>query len=123
MKIRLDHLRVDVLDMDVAEKFYREALGFERVVRFEVPDGVIQQMGPGGSPPGVELTQKEGLVPAPSETEHICFQVDDVVAWVERVRAAGYPIEREPFKIGDEGLAFVKDPDGHLIEFNDFNGR
>lgn len=123
MKIKLDHLRVDVRDMEVAEKFYREALGFETVVRFELPDGVIQQMGPGGVPPGVELTMKEGLEPKPSTTEHMCFQVDDVIAWTERVREAGYTVDREPFKIGDEGLSFVRDPDGHLIEFNDFNGR
>ena len=46
-----------------------------------------------------------------------------MVAWVERVRSHGYVIDKEPFKIGDESLAFIRDPDGHLIELNDFKGR
>ena len=35
---------------------------------------------------------------------------------VERVRALHYEIEHET-------IAFIRDPDGHLIELNDFHGR
>jgi catechol 2,3-dioxygenase-like lactoylglutathione lyase family enzyme len=121
--VRLDHLRVDVSDIDVAERFYRAALGLERVVRYEIPDGVILQMAPDGVPPGVELWMERGLFPKPSATEHLAFAVDDVPAQVELIRSYGYEIDRDVFSIGDETIAFVRDPDGHLIELNDFNGR
>ncbi|GHA33955.1 MULTISPECIES: VOC family protein [Streptomyces] len=121
--VRLDHLRVDVKDIDRAERFYSEALGLRRIVRYETENGVILQMGPGGAPPGVELWFESGLEPRPSATEHLAFAVDDVHGLLEHVRALGYEVVREPWQIGDETVAFVRDPDGHLVELNDFAGR
>ncbi|WP_077058242.1 VOC family protein [Streptomyces sp. MP131-18] len=121
--MRLDHLRVDVEDIDRAERFYSEALGLQRIVRYETEKGVILQLGPDGAPPGVELWFEHGLEPRPSATEHLAFAVDDVCGLLERVRALGYEVVREPWRIGDETVAFVRDPDGHLVEFNDFAGR
>jgi catechol 2,3-dioxygenase-like lactoylglutathione lyase family enzyme len=119
----LDHLRVDVRDIDQAERFYAEALGLRQIVRYETDNGVILQMGPDGAPPGVELWFERELKPRPSETEHLAFAVDDVPGFVEHVRALGYEVAREPWKIDTETVAFVRDPDGHLVEINDFNGR
>jgi catechol 2,3-dioxygenase-like lactoylglutathione lyase family enzyme len=121
--VKLDHLRVDVRDLDVAERFYREALGLSEVVRYVLPDRTILHLAPGGVPPGVELWWERGLTPTPSATEHLAFAVPDVSAAIERVRALGYPVAIEPYPIGEETVGFVVDPDGHLIEFNDFRGR
>ncbi|GAB3066775.1 VOC family protein [Micromonospora schwarzwaldensis] len=118
--LTFDSARLDVRDMDAAEAFYRDALGFQRVFRYDIPDGVIQMMAPGGKPPGVELTMLTDLVPNASPTEHIAFLADDVPAWVERIRSLGYRVEREPFTIGDETMAFVLDPDGHRIELKHY---
>jgi catechol 2,3-dioxygenase-like lactoylglutathione lyase family enzyme len=122
-RVQFDHLRIDVADMDRAERFYAEALGLERIVRYEVENGVILQMGPGGAPPGVELWLEAGLEPRPSKTEHLAFAVEDVHGLVEHVRSLGYEVAREPWQIARETVAFVLDPDGHLVEFNDFAGR
>ncbi len=121
--LQFDHIRVDVRDIEVAEQFYRRALGLERIVRYELAEGVILQMGPGGRPPGVELWMELGLHPRPSATEHLAFYVEDVVRAVDHVRDCGYPVQSEPYQIGEETVAFIRDPDGHLIEMNDFKGR
>lgn len=122
-EIRLDHIRLDVADVDAAARFYRDALYLAEVVRYDLGDRTIVQMAPHGEPAGVELWQERGLRPAPHRTHHVAFSVADVPAWVERIRALGYRIVEEPFGIGEETVAFIADPDGHTIELNDFRGR
>ncbi|MEU8591157.1 VOC family protein [Streptomyces sp. NPDC048664] len=118
-----DHIRLDVADIDAAERFYADALGLSRVVRYDLADRVILQMAPDGRPAGVELWQERDLVPAPHPTHHVAFRVADVPALVEHVRALGYRVVTEPHRIEQETVAFVADPDRHTIELNDFRGR
>lgn len=119
----LDHIRLDVADIDVAARFYSEALGLSGVVRYDLPDRVILQMAPGGRPAGIELWQERNLVPKPHDTHHVAFRVADVPGLVEHIRALGYRIVTEPYRIDRETVAFVADPDRHIIELNDFVGR
>lgn len=121
--VYLDHIRLDVADIGVAESFYTGALGLRRVVRYDLSDRIILQMAPDGVPAGIELWQERGLVPRPHPTHHVAFRVEDVPALVEHIRALGYPIVEEPYAIGEETVAFVADPDRHAIELNDFRGR
>jgi len=121
--IRLDHARLDVSDIEAAERFYRDALGLRRIVEYVRDTHRILQMGPDGRPPGVELWHEPGLVPAPSTTQHIAFRTDHVEKVVARVGELGYPVIRRPFVVDWETVAFVTDPDGHLIELNNFVGR
>jgi catechol 2,3-dioxygenase-like lactoylglutathione lyase family enzyme len=118
-----DHIRLDVTDIDAAERFYADALGLSSVVRYELTDRVIVQMAPDGRPAGVELWQERDLVPAPHPTHHVAFRVADVPALVEHIRALGYRVVAEPRRIAQETVAFVADPDRHTIELNDFLGR
>ncbi|MYV96325.1 hypothetical protein GT350_39915 [Streptomyces sp. SID1034] len=118
-----DHIRLDVADIDVAERFYADALGLSSVVRYELADRVILQMAPDGRPAGVELWQQRDLVPDPHPTHHVAFRVADVPALVEHIRALGYRVIAEPYRIEQETVAFVADPDRHTIELNDFLGR
>jgi len=121
--VRLDHVRLDVSDVSKSQRFYEEAVGLYPVVRYEIAGGIIQQLGANGRPPGVELWMEKGVNVTPHPTQHIAFFTQDVRMVIERIRRLGYKICREPFSIGDETVAFVRDPDGHLIEFNDFKGR
>jgi len=121
--VKLDHIRLDVADIDAAETFYAEALGLRRVIRYDLGSRVILQMAPDGLPAGVELWREDGLVPAPHPTQHIAFAVSDVSALLGHIRSLGYQVLTEPYKIGAETVAFVADLDGHIIELNDFRGR
>jgi catechol 2,3-dioxygenase-like lactoylglutathione lyase family enzyme len=123
VSIKIDHVRLDVSDIEVSESFYSQVLELRRVVCYELADRVILQMAPDGIPPGIELWQQEGLRPAPHATQHVAFSVNDVPGLTERVRSLGYRVVKEPFRIGDETVSFIADPDGHVIELNDFRGR
>ena len=50
---------------------------------------------------------------------HIAIGADDIAGACERVREYGGEVTREPgpMKHGTTVIAFVKDPDGYVIEF------
>ena len=112
------HAKLDVADMARALDFYCGKLGCKVIVRYPIPKGEIVQVSPTGHSPGVELWH-ESDAPAPAQTGvHIAFAVKDTRALVERLRRAGVEVSEEPFEIGDEVIAFVRDPDGYLVELN-----
>lgn len=112
------HAKLDVRDLVASEHFYRDLLGLTEIVRYPIPGGTIVQLSPTGRSPGVELWFEEGReVAAPSDI-HIAFDVDDTRGWLAALRAAGVTVDREPFAIGHEIIAFVRDPDGYLVELN-----
>ncbi|MCP4326531.1 MAG: lactoylglutathione lyase [Psychromonas sp.] len=52
---------------------------------------------------------------------HIAIETDDIYATCEKIKAMGGQITREagPVKGGTTVIAFVKDPDGYMIELID----
>ena len=120
MKIeKFMHAKLDVTNMERSEHFYREVLGLSKIVRYQIPNnGAILQLSPTGTSPGVELWYEEPIEPAPQTRLHIAFRVDDTRAWVAHLRELGVPIAEEPFEVGGEVIAFIRDPDGYLIELN-----
>ncbi|HET7232367.1 MAG TPA: VOC family protein [Longimicrobium sp.] len=114
------HVKLDVADLERARRFYCDLLSLRPIVRYDRDDGVtILQLSPTGEPPGVELWYEPPFRPDPGDRLHIAFAVTDLPAVVARIRDSGWPIEREPFRIGHEQIAFVRDPDGYLIELNE----
>jgi lactoylglutathione lyase len=116
------HAKLDVADLERSEAFYRGLLGLREVVRYPIPAGTILQLSPDGKPPGVELWHDRDTPPDPPTRLHVAFAVDDTRAWVEHLRASGVRVEQEPFTVGHEVIAFVRDPDGYLIELNEVRG-
>ena len=113
------HAKLDVTDMERSERFYRDVLGLKEIVRYQIPNnGVILQLSPTGESPGVELWYEEPVEPVPQTKLHIAFAVDDTCAWVAYLRELGVTIAQEPFGVGHEVIAFIRDPDGYLIELN-----
>jgi lactoylglutathione lyase len=113
------HAKLDVADLERSERFYAELLGLREIVRYEMPGETILQMSPTGRSPGVELWFRQGQQPAPAGEFHIAFAVDDTRAWVEHLRQHGVAVAEEPFQKGGETIAFVRDPDGYLVELNE----
>jgi lactoylglutathione lyase len=116
------HAKLAVSDIESSLNFYCGLLGCRPIVDYALRAGRIVQVSPTGRSPGVELWWEAAVLPAASDTSHIAFAVDDTRGLVHRLRAAGVPIDREPFTIEDEVIAFVRDPDGHLVELNEKAG-
>jgi catechol 2,3-dioxygenase-like lactoylglutathione lyase family enzyme len=113
------HVKLDVADLDRALAFYVGLLGFKVIARYDVAGShTIAQVSPNGEPPGIELWHEPPYGPLGDDRLHVAWTTDDVVGMVRTLEAKGVTIERQPFTIGHETLAFVRDPDGYLIELN-----
>lgn len=117
------HNAVTVRDMDESLRFYTEALGFKRafdidnpkngepwIVYLNICRGQFLELFYGGTE---DNPWRDSLI----GFNHFCFEVDDIFATVERIRAAGYPIDVEPNQGCDMNWqAWVTDPNGVRIE-------
>ena len=103
-------------DLGRATAFYADLLGAGPVATFDPPGLVFFDLD------GVRLLLDRG---APSALHYL--GVDDIDATVERLRAAGVPVESEPHVIfghdddvlgpagTDEWMAFVRDSENNLV--------
>ena len=122
--MRLLHTMLRVTDLDRSLSFYQDVLGMKLFRKMDFPDGrftlAFVGYGEEKSNTVLELTHNWDT----SEYEignaygHIAIGVDDVYKACDRIRDAGGSIVREPGPMahGTTVLAFVKDPDGYMIE-------
>jgi lactoylglutathione lyase len=112
------HTMVRVTDLERSLEFYCGALGLEELRRREVPAGrytLVFLAAPGDPEAQVELTYNwdPETLAGGRNFGHLAYQVDDIYAQCERLRAAGIAILRPP---RDGHMAFVRSPDGISIE-------
>jgi methylmalonyl-CoA/ethylmalonyl-CoA epimerase len=103
-------------DLGRAAGFYADLLGAEPLASYDPPGLVFFDLG------GTRL-----LLDRAAPSALLYHGVDDVEATVERLRAAGVPVETEPHVIfghdddtlgpagTDEWMAFVRDSEGNLV--------
>lgn len=117
------HNAVTVRDMNESLRFYTEALGFKKafdisrpetgepwIVYLNICPGQFLELFYGGT---TDNPWRDDLI----GFNHFCFEVDDIFATVEKIRAAGYPIDIEPNQGADMNWqAWVTDPNGIRIE-------
>jgi catechol 2,3-dioxygenase-like lactoylglutathione lyase family enzyme len=123
MRINLASVLVD--DQDKALRFYTEVLGF--VKKHEIPLGEhrwLTVVSP-SEEDGTELVLEPDSHPAagPFKAALVAdgipwtsFAVDDVVAEVGRLRAAGVRFTQEPLALGTVTTAVLDDTCGNLIQ-------
>ena len=122
--MRLLHTMLRVTDLDRSLSFYQDVLDMTLFRKMDFPDGrftlAFVGYGEEKSNTVLELTHNWDT----NEYEignaygHIAIGVDDVYKACDRIRDAGGSIVREPGPMahGTTVLAFVKDPDGYMIE-------
>jgi lactoylglutathione lyase len=118
--MRYLHTMLRVRDLGVALDFFVGKLGLHERRRRDSEAGrftlVFLAAEPGTGGPEVELTynwdQKEPY-PTGRFFGHLAYEVDDIYATCDRLRAAGVAILRPP---RDGHMAFIKSPDGHSVE-------
>jgi lactoylglutathione lyase len=134
---RLDHVGLNVADLDAAERWYAEGFGYERdfVARLDLLELDIVMLIHPTRGDRLELLHRPGSRPGlraetPSEavlTEgygHVAFDVAGVDATFDRLVALGARPVMEPRPSPEPGvrMAFVADPEGNLVELLDRSG-
>ncbi len=104
--------------MGASLDFYCGLFDFEERASFAQADGsrVVHLVTPGASQ-ALELIESDDA--RSNRSVHLGFRCENLDAVLERLSRAGIELERGPERIGAERLAFVRDPDGCLIEIND----
>jgi catechol 2,3-dioxygenase-like lactoylglutathione lyase family enzyme len=127
----IDHAGVSVADLERSERFYREVLGFAIVEdRFAFAEhnlkGVVLSNAQGAR---VELFERKGSVPTGPHHQidsalrqgwfQFALAVPDIAQTFAAVVAAGAEASMAPAMAPDgvSLVAFVRDPDGNLVEF------
>ena len=122
--MRLLHTMLRVGDLDASLRFYTEILGMKLLRRKDYEGGrfTLAFVGYGDESDTAVLelthnwdTRSYALGDAYG---HIAIGTDDIHATVEKVRAAGGKVTREPgpMKHGTTVIAFVEDPSGYKVE-------
>ena len=120
----IHHIAIKVADYDRSVAFYRDGMGFLMANQWGEPGkrACMLDMGEGDH---IEIF--EGRVKSPDEDGHfmhLALKTDDCDSCFERAVNAGAAKMREPFSTDIQGketwktrLAFVKGPDGEILEF------
>ncbi|QLD84821.1 VOC family protein [Natronomonas halophila] len=113
------HTCLNVADADRAVEWYTENLGFEESWGFETPDGeTVNRYVADEDGVELQLSDTEGQTPADEGDlwDHLAVKVDDVDAAFEDIDNHGVVKEPADQPAAGARTAFVKDPDGHVIE-------
>lgn len=121
---RVLHTMLRVGDLDKSIEFYTKVMGMSllRVNENKEYEYTLAFVGYGDESQGavIELTYNWGKSDYELGTAfgHIAIGVEDVYSTCDAIKAAGGIVTREagPVKGGSTEIAFVKDPDGYMIE-------
>ena len=120
--MRILHTMIRVRDLEKSIHFYTAVLGMTVLKNKAYPDGRFTLVFVGYEDGGatIELTHNwdTDAYELGNGFGHIAIQVPDVYQACAAIKAAGGEVVREagPMKHGTTVLAFVKDPDGYMIE-------
>lgn len=122
--MRILHTMIRTGDLDRSIDFYIKVLGMKLLRRHEYPDGkfTLAFLGYGDESEHavIELTYNWGVDHYDLGTGygHIALEVDDVYTACDEIKRLGGNVVREagPMNGGTRIIAFVKDPDGYMIE-------
>ncbi|OIR01640.1 lactoylglutathione lyase [mine drainage metagenome] len=122
--MRILHTMIRTGDLDRSIDFYTKVLGMKLLRRHEYPDGkfTLAFLGYGDESEHavIELTYNWGVDSYDLGTGygHIALEVDDVYTACAEIKRLGGKMVREagPMNGGTRIIAFVRDPDGYMIE-------
>ncbi len=125
---RIHHIAVAVENIEAALHFWHDILGIEpsqvtdapqesaQIAFLPVGETEIELVQPTTSDSGMSrFLEKHG-----AGLHHLCLEVDDLTAWLDRLKAGGVILINEQPKVGDNGrlYAFIhpKSTHGVLLE-------
>lgn len=122
--MRILHTMLRVTNLQRSIDFYTDVLGMNLIRSKDYPEGrfTLCFLGYGSEEENtvLELTHNwdTDSYEMGNAYGHIAIEVDDVYAACDAIKAKGGEVVREagPMKHSTTVLAFVKDPDGYMIE-------
>ncbi|MEX2365845.1 MAG: lactoylglutathione lyase [Pseudohongiellaceae bacterium] len=122
--MRILHTMIRVADLEKSLEFYTEILGMKLLRKQDYPGGkfTLAFVGYGDEKDTavIELTHNwdTGSYELGNAFGHIAIGVEDAYKACEAISAKGGEVVRPagPMKHGGTVIAFVKDPDGYMIE-------
>jgi glyoxylase I family protein len=123
--IGFEHIGMTSGDLDRTIAFYCGLLGLRLALRKVQGQGELAFLDAGGGmlevfAPNAEVTRSRDVPPHEAGMRHLTLAFDDVDAMVERLEAAGVEVVERPRDAYNQEmlkrLAFVRDPDGILVE-------
>lgn len=122
--MRLHHVGLICSSQERADRFYEGILGLEKIKTSELTADFTEQIFQasqrclmifyGNDELAVEVFVPEESPPRKAPFEHICLEVKEREAFLEKCQDNGLEVNRIPR--GDRFLAFVADFDGNLFE-------
>ncbi|MBY8317158.1 lactoylglutathione lyase [Vibrio fluvialis] len=121
---RILHTMLRVGNLDRSIEFYTQVMGMKLLRKNENAEYkyTLAFLGYGDESEGavIELTYNWGVesYDMGNAYGHIAIGADDIYATCDAIKAAGGNVTREPgpVKGGTTHIAFVKDPDGYMVE-------
>lgn len=121
---KLDHIALEVSDLDRAIEFYAQALGFtlaSRAINEEQKEEYCFLTSEGTSLELISDLKKghgEKREFRRPYCPHICFATDDMEQTLTELRDKHIEIIRGPLEIaGEETWVYFADPDGNILEY------
>lgn len=112
---RMDHVQVEVADMEKALAFYQGMAGMKVAWDRVLPTGVRLVMLSGAGETRLELASGAATA-TPGRIKHVGYEVADLDETIRKLEVAGFAFHRKPQKPEDSRIAFFRDPDGSEIE-------
>lgn len=121
---RILHTMLRVGDLDRSIEFYTQVMGMKLLRKNENTEYkyTLAFLGYGDESEDavIELTYNWGVADYEMGNAygHIAIGVDDIYTTCDTIKAAGGNVTREPgpVKGGSTHIAFIKDPDGYMVE-------
>jgi len=122
--MRILHTMIRVVDLDKSIDFYTKIFGMQLLRKRDFPDGkftlAFVGYGDEDSNTVIELTHnwETKSYDLGNAFGHIAIAVPDAYKACDEITARGGNVVRPagPMKFGGGNIAFVKDPDGYMIE-------
>lgn len=116
------HTAIEVADLGATRRFYEDALGLSFDREF-TEDGIRNYYVSGEGDGGIQFRYDldgTGSV-EPSGIHHLALEVDDLEATFGRlVDVTSCEVLETPTEDDDNRKAFVRDPDGYVVELLEF---
>lgn len=118
---KLLHTRYRVNDIERSVKFYQEALGLSVSRRHTSPRGAqLVFLATPNSDEEIELCQMPAgaePVKVQSDLTHLAFEVENLTAFADELKAKGFALSDGPTTTGSGSLiAFIDAPEGYEVE-------